>query len=160
MEKKFIINGNEVMVQDFSQKGNEVSFVLHGQKFLYNLTDKNGTDMILNQQGQLKASVGTLNRDGEAMVIAGSAEAIISLAGKKARKVAGAAGSLTSPMPGKIFKVVREVGHDVKKGEVIIILEAMKMEHSIRSDKDGKVKTIFYKPGELVQGGVALAEVE
>jgi biotin carboxyl carrier protein len=36
----------------------------------------------------------------------------------------------------------------------------MKMEHSIRSDKDGKVKKIIYKTGEMVQGGVSLAEVE
>ena len=63
-------------------------------------------------------------------------------------------------MPGKIFKIVKDAGTEVKKGEPILILEAMKMEHSIRSDKDGKVKKIFYKVGELVQGGVILAEVE
>ena len=60
----------------------------------------------------------------------------------------------------KIFKILKEAGAEVKKGEAILILEAMKMEHSIRSDKDGKVKKIFFQVGQLVQGGVILAEVE
>ena len=63
-------------------------------------------------------------------------------------------------MPGKIFKILKDVGSQVKKGEPILILEAMKMEHSIRSDKDGIVKKINFKVGELVQGGVTLAEVQ
>jgi 3-methylcrotonyl-CoA carboxylase alpha subunit len=42
----------------------------------------------------------------------------------------------------------------------VLILEAMKMEHSIRADKDGIVKKIFFQVGQLVQGGVILAEVE
>ncbi|MBO0400784.1 3-methylcrotonyl-CoA carboxylase, partial [Aeromonas veronii] len=78
------------------------------------------------------------------------------LAGKKMKKAGAHTGGLTSPMPGKIFKIVKEVGSEVKKGETILILEAMKMEHSIRSDKDGKVKKISYQVGELVQGGVTL----
>lgn len=160
MEKKFTINGQEISVQDFSLKGEEVSFILHGQKFIFKLVDKNGTEMVLDHQGHMKAAVGTSNRDGESMVVAMGREAIVTTAGKKQRKAQAAQGSLTSPMPGKIFKVVKEVGKEVKKGEVILILEAMKMEHSIRSDKDGKVKSIFFKPGEMVQGGVALAEVE
>jgi pyruvate carboxylase subunit B len=63
-------------------------------------------------------------------------------------------------MPGKIFKILKSQDSEVKKGETILILEAMKMEHAIRSDKDGKVKKIFFNVGELVQGGVILAEVE
>ena len=92
--------------------------------------------------------------------MANGREAIGSVAGKKVKKAGAHAGGLTSPMPGKIFKVLKEAGSEVKKGEPILILEAMKMEHSIRSDKDGKVKKINYKVGELVQGGVTLAEVE
>ena len=94
------------------------------------------------------------------MVICNGKEAILSSAGKKMKKVGAQAGGLTSPMPGKIFKVIKDSGSEVKKGETILILEAMKMEHSIRSDKDGKVKKINFQVGELVQGGVVLAEVE
>ena len=72
----------------------------------------------------------------------------------------GGAGALITQMPGKVVKLMKKEGDKVIKGETVLILEAMKMEHSIRSDKDGKIKKINYKVGELVQGGVTLAEVE
>ncbi|MGE3609726.1 MAG: acetyl-CoA carboxylase biotin carboxyl carrier protein subunit [Bacteriovoracaceae bacterium] len=160
MEKKFNINGREVSVQNFKADQNNVSFTLNGKNYSYSLVSKNGTDLILDNGSRFHATVGSLNKDGEAIVMALGREAIISAAGKKSKKAKEHAGGLTSPMPGKIFKILKEVGAEVKKGEAILILEAMKMEHSIRSDKDGKVKSIPYKVGELVQGGVVLAEVE
>lgn len=160
MEKKFVINGQEVIVQDF-QSGNEtVSFKLNQNNYSYRLIDRKGPELILEGEARLKAFVASPNLEGESMIMANGHEAIIGLAGKKMKKAGVHAGSLTSPMPGKIFKIVKDAGSEVKKGEVILILEAMKMEHSIRSDKDGKVKKILYKTGDLVQGGVVLAEVE
>jgi 3-methylcrotonyl-CoA carboxylase alpha subunit len=124
------------------------------------LISKDGPEMIIDNGGRFKAAVSTPNREGDSVILANGKEAIGSVAGKKMKKSGAHAGGLTSPMPGKIFKVLKEAGTEVKKGEAILILEAMKMEHSIRSDKDGKVKKINYKVGELVQGGVTLAEVE
>jgi biotin carboxyl carrier protein len=160
MEKIFSINGQEIKVQDYKQNGDSVSFVLNGKNYFYMLVSKDGPEMILDNGGRFKAAVGTPNREGESIIIANGREAIGTASGKKMKKAGAHAGGLTSPMPGKIFKVLREAGSEVKKGEPILILEAMKMEHSIRSDKDGKVKKINYKVGELVQGGVTLAEVE
>jgi pyruvate carboxylase subunit B len=94
------------------------------------------------------------------MVIAAGREGNVAEASKKLKKGTSHAGGLKSPMPGKIFKILKSQDSEVKKGETILILEAMKMEHAIRSDKDGKVKKIFFNVGELVQGGVILAEVE
>lgn len=161
MNKKFLINGKEVEVQNFQQTADSVSFVLEGKTFSYNLISRDGHQLVLDDKSnRFKAALGSSNREGEAMVIAGGFEGMIAEASKKAKRGAGQSGGLTSPMPGKIFKVLKEAGSDVKKGEPILILEAMKMEHSIRADKDGKVKKIFYQVGELVQGGVTLAEVE
>lgn len=160
MEKTFLINGQEVKVQDYKYNGDSVSFILNGQSYYYSMISKDGHEMVLDHNGRFKAAVGTPNREGEMMVISNGKEAIASVAGKKMKKSGGHAGGLTSPMPGKIFKVLKDAGSEVKKGEPILILEAMKMEHSIRSDKDGKVKKINYQVGELVQGGVTLAEVE
>ena len=67
---------------------------------------------------------------------------------------------LLSPMPGKIFRIDRKVGDAVKKGDALLVLEAMKMEHTIRAHKDGVVIKLFYKTGEQVQGGAQLAEIE
>ena len=160
MEKLFTLNGQDIKVQDFRRDGNQLSFSLNGKVYQYTLVSREGFEMTLDNGQRFKAAVGTPGRDGEAMVMSGGREALLSGSAKKMKKGAGHAAGLASPMPGKIFKIVKEAGSDVKKGEPILILEAMKMEHSIRSDKDGKVKKIFYKVGELVQGGVILAEVE
>jgi biotin carboxyl carrier protein len=160
MEKVFSINGQDVKVQDYKQNGDSVSFILNGKTYYYMLISKDGPEMILDNGGRFKAAVSTPNREGDSVILANGKEAIGSAAGKKLKKSGAHSGGLTSPMPGKIFKVLKEAGAEVKKGEAILILEAMKMEHSIRSDKDGKVKKINYKVGELVQGGVTLAEVE
>lgn len=160
MEKTFLINNQEIKVQNFKHNGDTVSFSLNGQNYVYSLISREGFEMVLDDGGRFKAAVGTPNKDAQSMVICNGKEAILSSAGKKMKKAGPQAGALTSPMPGKIFKVIKDSGSEVKKGETILILEAMKMEHSIRSDKDGKVKKINFQVGELVQGGVILAEVE
>lgn len=160
MEKKFTINGEDVTVQDFKKDRGSVSFTFQGKPYSFTLLHREGEELILEGTKRLRAAVGQTNREGEAVVIANGREALVSGAGKKLRKSGGGAGGLVSPMPGKIFKVVRQVGSEVTKGDTILILEAMKMEHAIRSDKDGKVKKILFKTGDLVQGGVTLAEVE
>jgi biotin carboxyl carrier protein len=160
MEKKFLINGLEILVEDFKKDHESVSFLLNGKKYSYSVVMKDGGELILQGNSRFKGYVSKANREGESFVMALGREALISGTGKKLKKASGGAGSLVSPMPGKIFKIVKEVGAEVAKGETILILEAMKMEHSIRADKDGKVKKIMFKTGELVQGGVTLAEVE
>lgn len=159
MDKKFLINGQEVSVENFRKDQESVDFSLNGKNYHFRIVHKNNGEMILEGEGRFKANVSKTNRDGEAIVMARGREGTIAVAGRKMKKTA-ASGSLSSPMPGKIFKIVKDVGSSVEKGETILILEAMKMEHSIRADKDGKVKKIMFKTGELVQGGVLLAEVE
>ncbi|MCO4753542.1 MAG: hypothetical protein KC478_03625, partial [Bacteriovoracaceae bacterium] len=79
---------------------------------------------------------------------------------KKSSGLTGGAGSLQSPMPGKIFKVLKKEGDEVSAGEPILILEAMKMEHTIKAQQDGVVKKIHFEEGAQVQGGVELCEIE
>jgi biotin carboxyl carrier protein len=160
MEKSFFINGQEYKVQNYHVSGEMVSFELNGKKYEYHLISKDGASMILDSGGRFRASVSSPSKEGECMVVADGREARSMIGGRKLKKAGALGGSLISPMPGKIFKVIKEAGAEVKKGETILILEAMKMEHSIRSDKDGKVKKVNYRVGELVQGGVSLAEVE
>src|SRR5690606_19848017 len=63
---------------------------------------------------------------------------------------------LISPMPGKIFKLMVKEGDEVNKNQVLMILEAMKMEHAIKAPYSGIVKKIFYRENEMVQGGKEL----
>ncbi len=69
-------------------------------------------------------------------------------------------GSLLSPMPGKIFKILLKEGDSVKAGDTILILEAMKMEHNIKANKDGVLTKILYKEGEQVTGNSLLCELD
>lgn len=160
MEKKFTVNGVDITVKDFEHGPEGLSFNYEGKGYCFALVTKEDHSLILDNGERFRATIGTPNKDGESIVMVKGREAKISVAGKKTKKERGHAGGLASPMPGKIFKILKDVGSEVKKGEPILILEAMKMEHPIRSDKDGKVKKIIYKIGELVQGGVNLAEVE
>jgi propionyl-CoA carboxylase alpha chain/3-methylcrotonyl-CoA carboxylase alpha subunit len=69
-------------------------------------------------------------------------------------------GLLTSPMPGRIVSVGAEQGQRVMKGQAIVTLEAMKMEHALMAPFDGRLVSLTVKPGDQVSEGVALARIE
>lgn len=68
-------------------------------------------------------------------------------------------GTLTAPMPATVRKVVIAEGASVKKGDTLLVLEAMKMELPVRAPSDGVVSRISCREGELVQPGIALVEI-
>lgn len=78
---------------------------------------------------------------------------------KAAPAASGAAGSVkvAAPMPGKILAIKANNGQAVKKGEVIMILEAMKMENEITAPEDGTVASINVGVGDSVESGDTLA---
>ena len=80
-------------------------------------------------------------------------------AAPKAAAPAGAAGSVkvNAPMPGKILSVKASAGQAVKKGDVIMILEAMKMENEVVAPQDGTVASINVAAGDSVEAGAVLA---
>ncbi len=69
-------------------------------------------------------------------------------------------GGLTAPMTGTIVALAVAVGSVVEKGQPIVIMEAMKMEHTIRAPANGTVVEFYFQPGELVDGGVELVNFE
>ena len=79
-----------------------------------------------------------------------------SFVGKLDELNGGGKGSITTPMPCKISQVNVKPGDKVKKGSTLLILEAMKMEHSIKSPKDGVVAEVLYDVGDLVGEGKVL----
>ncbi|HEX6734157.1 MAG TPA: biotin/lipoyl-containing protein, partial [Azonexus sp.] len=69
-------------------------------------------------------------------------------------------GGLTAPMPGKVVALLAQPGQQVEKGTPLLILEAMKMEHTITAPAAGTVKAFCYAAGEQVGDGAALVEFE
>ncbi len=75
-------------------------------------------------------------------------------------KAAGSKSGVKSPLPGVILDIKVKEGDEVKKGQTLIILEAMKMENSINADRDGKVTSIKVSKGESVLEGTDLIIIE
>ncbi len=71
-----------------------------------------------------------------------------------------AAGSLTAAMPGTVLRVHVEVGQQVAAGEMLVVLEAMKMEHAVRALVDGTVTEVVVQQGQQVDAGASLVVVE
>ncbi len=69
-------------------------------------------------------------------------------------------GRLTAPMPGRIAQLHVKPGQTVRHGDTLLVLEAMKMEHSILAPRDGVVEAVGYAVGELVEEGVELLSLE
>ena len=69
-------------------------------------------------------------------------------------------GELVTHMPGKVVKIEVEKGQEVKKGQTLIVLEAMKMENEIKSGMDGIVKSVHVQEGQVLDEGILMMEVE
>jgi len=67
---------------------------------------------------------------------------------------------VATPMPGKVVKVLVRVGDEVKRGQGLVVIEAMKMENEMKSPKDGKVVELLVVEGQAVEGNAKLCAVE
>ncbi len=68
-------------------------------------------------------------------------------------------GALTAPMPGTVVELHVKQGQRVREGQVLMVLEAMKMEHKITSPKAGEVTMVNYEQGDRVEMGSVLVEI-
>jgi len=106
-----------------------------------------------------QAIQGTVRRDGETLhVFTGGMHHVLAwndpLAHAGEHETAD--GRLTAPMPGKVVAVIASSGQLVKKGEPLVIMEAMKMEHTIAAPSDGLVEEVLYQVGDQVADGAPL----
>jgi 3-methylcrotonyl-CoA carboxylase alpha subunit len=67
-----------------------------------------------------------------------------------------AAGRLTAPMPGRVVQVLVKTGDSVRQGQPMMVVEAMKMEHTIAAPREGTVAAVHFTPGDLVEEGAEL----
>ncbi|MBP5319176.1 MAG: biotin/lipoyl-binding protein [Paludibacteraceae bacterium] len=78
---------------------------------------------------------------------------------KPAAPKAAAAGAVTSPLPGNVLKLHVKSGDSVKKGDVVAVIESMKMENNIPAPRDGQVGAVCVEVGQSVMQGDALFEL-
>ena len=141
---KIIVDGNSVLV--------------NGQPFVVGLEE----DRVL-----VDGTPYNVTLEEDQVVVGGIAYdlAVKGLEGEKggpraAAKAVAAAGAVTAIMPGKIIRVLVTEGEKVTEGDVICILEAMKMENELKAPKDGVIKALHIEPGQDVEMGAVLAEIE
>ena len=69
-------------------------------------------------------------------------------------------GGLEAPMPGKVIAVKATPGQAVRKGDELLVVEAMKMENAVRAPRDGTVRSVAARVGDMVGPGTVLVELE
>ncbi|HEX9816269.1 MAG TPA: biotin/lipoyl-containing protein [Candidatus Thermoplasmatota archaeon] len=82
------------------------------------------------------------------------------IGGKRSSAAAIKGARLKPPMPGRIVSVEVKVGDQVKKGQPLLVLEAMKMQNEVSAPTDGLVKSVNVKPGQTVDANTILVEIE
>ena len=96
----------------------------------------------------------------EEMAGAPVAAPVAAPAGAPAPAASGAGESINAPMPGNILSVNVAAGDTVKKGQVLMVLEAMKMENEIMAPRDGKVTAVAVAKGAAVESGALLCTIQ
>lgn len=158
MIKKLLINGQELDVEIISKSGKDITFRLSGQLHTFSLKkNDHGKVLVADSFGILSTVYSAQDNlydcaNGQFKIQAVKKASIESQS--KNEK------NLTSPLPGKVIKVCIALGDEVKEGDEIVRIEAMKMEHRICAQVDGILKSIKVKEGDTVSDGEYLGEIE
>ena len=123
----------------------------------------------LLDQGELHATIGA--RRLRAEVVRNGNDLDVFYAGRHVRvgcedrdgsgvRKDAASGLLVAPMPGRVISVLVERDANVEKGQALIVIEAMKMEHTIHAPSDGNVTAVFFDEGDVVEEGVELLTID
>lgn len=164
MKKTFIINGESVTVENLVVGAGHVSFTIGKNHYAMDGSVSNEGVLSLsalnhNQRGFVG---GKLPKGGQAVFLRGL-EAIVAVpeSGRKKGDGAGATGTAhAAPMPGKILKVLVQAGQKVAAGEVLMVMEAMKLQLNIDAAYAGVVKDVCFAAGDLVSDGDVLVKLE
>jgi 3-methylcrotonyl-CoA carboxylase alpha subunit len=138
-------------------RGRDWLFVHNGKSELLTIVGRDAGNLVIRLGG--KAAHGAVVREGDVFhVFADGGHAALAYADPLAHagQAEGEGGRLTAPMPGKIVAVIARQGETVERGAPLLIMEAMKMEHTISAPGKGVVEAILYEVGEQVAEGAQL----
>jgi len=144
---------------EIERRGNLL--LVDGQEFSFAIKDN--SVIVQGNAHEVELSVGTAIVDGIAhpFEVIGPAEQKLSGTRKAAPlSTASEAGAVTAIMPGLVVKVLKKEGDRVEAGEVVLILEAMKMQNELRANKSGVIKQINARERESVRMRQVLVIIE
>ena len=147
-EYKIKINGNEYVVAVKNVESDSAEVVV------------NGTEYVADVEGmKAKPATKTPKIVQQVAVPTGEAHPAVQNTSSPAKTASATAGDVKSPLPGVILDVMVREGDTVKVGQRLMLLEAMKMENNIDSDRDGVVKSIRARKGDSVLEGDVLITI-
>ena len=118
-------------------------------------------EFVVDDGGQRRVAYGAAAADARWVFLDGRVYVIENESGGRARARHGHdEAALASPMPATVVLINVEPGQRVAAGDLLVMLEAMKMEVAIKAPRDGVVKAISCRTGELVQPGIPLVELQ
>ena len=135
-----------------------LSFTMDGEEFIYQYLKKEDKLYLLKDKEKWELS--TLKTGKETQIFFGAREIFAAKESLRSSRAQDEDSSMTAPMPGKILKILKNVGDKVKLSDSILVMEAMKMEHTIKASVDGMIEAIYFKEGEQVESGAKLAQIE
>ncbi|GGO05417.1 3-methylcrotonyl-CoA carboxylase subunit alpha [Iodidimonas muriae] len=110
--------------------------------------------------GQIYRATILVNPEQVQVIFAGNTETLKRLSAKfDPEEDADGPGAITAPMPGKILDILVSDGDFVEKGQALLVLEAMKMEHTLTAPRDGTVSNLSAKTGDQVSDGAVLVTI-
>ena len=140
MKKNIIINDEPVEISVLENNSSVISFIYKDKKYSFN-------------KNELQHKV--IFSDSS-FVVNGHEIRIENKAGSRTKKQISDHGQMVAPMPGKILKILVAEGTEVFAGTPILVMEAMKMEHTIKASKNGKIEKIHFKENSQVSAGAEL----
>jgi biotin carboxyl carrier protein len=157
MKKDLILNNTKENFDYNYDKSGDVVITIDSETFKFKKSRNGSGALIWNTE---KGSVKTWSHGGDVSVAHRDLSIIDPKNQKRVKGANTESGGMTSPMPGKILKVLVKVGDQVKSGDPLIVMEAMKMEHTIKASESGILSSLDCSEGRLVDGGVSLCSIE
>jgi len=163
MNISFWLDKEEFRLNLEEKKENSVCVTLGKKKYSVSSENLSANELLLNVNGKIYDVMIDFNASGFSVYVNGryfkiekkSVSQIIETQKAKQKKR-----DVKASMPGRIVKILLEEGDEVRDGQAVLVLEAMKMENEIRSPQSGLIKRIGPKDGDYVESGSLLFSVE
>lgn len=161
MDKNFKVKVNNTFEYDFKSSDTEKLNILKLSKSKFHIINNNKSFDIQLEKSDFnhKEYVVSVNSNSYTVKISSQLDLLINEMGFSVGS-SKKENNIKAPMPGLILNVNIKEGQEVKEGETLVILEAMKMENIIESPNDGIIKSVHIKNGETVEKGVLMIELE
>ena len=158
MRKEILVNDQQLNY-GYREEAERVIIEVDGQEFIFSHIELDDDQLHFAYKGQ-RFSMSVATKGSSVFCdIAGKAFHAKKMEKNFSKSAVGAGEGLVTPMPGKIIKICFSVGDKIKAGDAVVVMEAMKMEHTLSAPKDGTIKAIHASEGELVDGGISVVDL-